>query len=118
MQRLDYLHEPGHNLVIVPGESKEGSELSDSGGGGPFFDNPYFLFISHYILAGDNVPQVCDLSVEELGSSFKSGLFQLLEHGLPPHEVAGCILKKMTMSLRYMMHQLRLRSPRQVSINF
>ena len=57
-------------------------------GGGPLFDNAYFL----YTLGRDDVPQVCDLPTEDLtfwGFEFRSGQFQLLEHGLQPHKMAG-----------------------------
>ena len=66
MQRLGYLHEFWDELVIVPSECQEAPDLSDSGRDGPHFDNTYFFFVSFYTLGRDVVPQVYDLSVEEL----------------------------------------------------
>ena len=43
------------------------------------------------------MPQVCDLFAEGFtfwGFEFRSSLFQLLEHGLQPHEMAGLILQE------------------------
>ena len=56
----------------------------------PYFDDIYFLSIGYYTLGGDDMPQVCDLSVEELtfqGFEFKSSLFG-------PHEMAGWIFQE------------------------
>ena len=66
MQRPDYLCKPRDEPVIVPSEPQKALDLSDDGWGGPLFDNTYFLFIGHYTLGRDDMPQVCDLSVEEL----------------------------------------------------
>ena len=57
----------------------------------------YFLFISHYSLGGDDVSQVCDLLAEYLtcrGLKFQPGLFQFLENGLQPHQMAGWVFQK------------------------
>ena len=66
MQRLHYLHELRDEPPIAHSEPQAAPDLSDGGGVGSPFDNTYFLFVSHYTLGRDDVPQVCDLSAEEL----------------------------------------------------
>ena len=61
---------------------------------GHFMIKFIFLFIGLYTLGRANVPPVCDLSVEELafwGFEFKSGLLQLLEHGIQPHKIVSWV---------------------------
>ena len=55
-----------YKLVIVPSKPHEAPDLSDSGGGWPYFDHAYFLFVSCYTLGGDDMSQVCDLSAKEI----------------------------------------------------
>ena len=105
VQRLGYLCKLEDKLVIVPSGPKKALDLSDGGRVGPLFDDIYFLSVGHYTLGRYNVPQVCDLSLDELAFQrfeFKSGLFQLLEqnkyccpllhptHGLVPRDYSGC----------------------------
>ena len=97
MQGHGYLCKLGDKPIIIPSEPQKALHLSDSGGGGPLFDNAYCLFIGNYTLGGDDVPQVCDLSAEQLtfwGFEFKSCLCQLLEHGLQPNKMVGWILQE------------------------
>ena len=65
MQRPGYLHKLGDKQAIVPSEPQETLALSDSGS----------AFLITFIFSSSvttpwvetmNVPQVCDLSVEEL----------------------------------------------------
>ena len=94
MQRQDYLCELWDKPTIVLGKYQETLGLGDGGGDRPCFDHAYFLFVGYYTLGRNSVPQLCDLSAEELtfwGFEFKFGLFQLLEHSLQSHKMADWI---------------------------
>ena len=66
------------------------------------------------------MPQVCDLSAEELtfsGFEFKSGLFQLFEHDLQSHKMADSIFQEDDYIIEVYYAPIEVEVLRQVSIH-
>ena len=120
MQRLGYLHELEDELAIVPSEPQKAPDLCDSGGVGHLL----ITLIFSLLVAAPWAEMMCPRCVICL---WKSSYFEGLSLSLPCSsfwKMASSLMRwlagsfeKMTISLRYMIHQLRLRSLRQVSIN-
>ena len=94
MQGLGYLFKLGDELAVITCKLQETLNLCDSGGGRPFSNNVYFAFIGCYSLGRDIVPQACDLLAGQLAFGrlkFQPSLFQFVEHGFQPLEMAGQI---------------------------
>ena len=66
MHRSYHLHELWDKLPIIPCKSKKALDLSYISWGGPFLDGFYFTLIGGYSLDRNDMPQLGDLTSEQL----------------------------------------------------